>query len=165
MIRTPPNSFSMTNCGIVRNTIIICAAFWRKVIDSHSGMSSLGRLYGFLPLTIASEDELEFAEDELMAIADDKLVAGEKFAVSLKGLIWFFVFCSRDSVNEFIGVNCLSNKFSALVSENAPKNAMINRILRCMLAGFYCHRIFSLDPSPSALDDASPQLSFRTGGV
>lgn len=135
-------------------------------------MSSLGRLYGFLPLTIASEDELEFAEDELeiaedelMAIADDKLVAGEKFAVSLKGLIWFFVFCSRDSVNEFIGVNCLSNKFSANVTENVPKIAMINRILRCMLAGFYCHRIFSLDPSPSALDDANQQLSFRTGGV
>lgn len=118
-------------------------------MESHNGMRALGKLYGFLPLTIATEDELEVAEDELRiaedelevaedevkAIADDKLAAGRSAAVSLKELICFFVFCSRDSVNEFIGVNCLSNGSSACAAENVPKNAMINRILRYMDLG------------------------------
>lgn len=115
--------------------MIICAAFCRKDMESHNGMRALGKLYGFLPLTIATEDELEVAEDELKAIADDKLVAGRSAAVSLKELIWFFVFCSRDSVNEFIGVNCLSKGSSACAAENVPKIAMINRILKYMDLG------------------------------
>lgn len=120
------------------------------VIESHSGMSSLGRLYGFgLPLTDDAEflagaaedvakcsDELDtfagVAEDEFASVSEDELVAEKTVAVSLKELIWGLDFGSKDSVNEFIGVNCLSNKSSASVAENAPKIAMINRIFVCI---------------------------------
>ena len=44
----PPISFSMTNSVDVRNTMIFCAAFWRMDMEFHNGMSSSGKLYGFL---------------------------------------------------------------------------------------------------------------------
>ena len=47
-MRTPPSSFSITNCGEVRNTMIIWPAFWRMDMEFHNGMSSSGKLYGFL---------------------------------------------------------------------------------------------------------------------
>ena len=72
---------------------------------------------------------------ELFArVVEDELAAERAVAVSLKELIWGLDFSSKDSVNEFIGVNCLSNKSSAIAAENAPKNAMINRIFMHM----YC---------------------------
>ena len=115
--------------------MIICAAFWRKVIESHSGMSLSGRLYGFgLLFAWAAELFARVVEDEIACVPEDELVAGKAVAVSLKELIWGLDFSSKDSVNEFIGVNCLSNKSSAIAAENAPKNAMINRIFMRM----YC---------------------------
>ena len=117
----------MTNCDVVRNTMIICAAFWRKVIESHSGMRASGRLYGFGLL-------FAWAAELFARVVEDELAAERAVAVSLKELIWGLDFSSKDSVNEFIGVNCLSSKSSAKAAENAPKIAMINRIFMRM----YC---------------------------
>ena len=115
--------------------MIICAAFWRKVIESHSGMILSGRLYGFgLLFAWAAELFARVVEDEIACVPEDELVAGKTVAVSLKELIWGLDFSSKDSVNEFIGVNCLSSKSSAKAAENAPKIAMINRIFMRM----YC---------------------------
>ena len=82
---TPPSSFSITNCGEVRNTMIIWPAFWRMDMEFHKGMSSSGKLYGFLPdLAKLDEDctvvdELEvarFAELDESGVADELLTAG-----------------------------------------------------------------------------------------
>jgi hypothetical protein len=60
--------------------MIICAAFWRKVIESHSGMSLSGRLYGFgLPFSWAAELFASAVEEELASV--------KTVAVSLKELI------------------------------------------------------------------------------
>jgi len=66
VMSTPPSSFSITNCDEVRNTMIIWAAFWRMDMEFHKGMSSSGRLYGFLP-DFATLDEDCDALDELDA--------------------------------------------------------------------------------------------------
>ena len=148
-------------------------------MESHNGMSSSGKLYGFgLPLTcvlfsaffveafddadfstvaesgedsavctIVSDElakaavfELSWAIDELDNSADELIYGMEEFickiVVSITKLICFLLFCGKDSVNEFIGENCFSDTSSANVVENAPKIAMINKILRYMLAGY-----------------------------
>jgi len=64
-MRTPPSSFSITNCGEVRNTMIIWPAFWRMDMEFHKGMSSSGKLYGFLP-DLATLDEDCTVVDELL---------------------------------------------------------------------------------------------------
>ena len=88
-MRTPPSSFSIMNCGEVRNTMIIWPAFWRMDMEFHKGMSSSGKLYGFLPdLATLDEDctvvdELEvarfvesFARVAELEVADELLTAG-----------------------------------------------------------------------------------------
>ena len=97
-MRTPPSSFSIMNCGEVRNTMIIWPAFWRMDMEFHKGMSSSGKLYGFLPdLATLDEDctvvdelevtrfvesfarvaELEVAEElDVARVADELLTAG-----------------------------------------------------------------------------------------
>ena len=84
MMSTPPSSFSITNCGEVRNTMIIWPAFWRMDMEFHKGMSSSGKLYGFLPdLATLDEDctvvdELEVARfvESFARVADELLTAG-----------------------------------------------------------------------------------------
>ena len=84
MMRTPPSSFSIMNCGEVRNTMIIWPAFWRMDMEFHKGMSSSGKLYGFLPdLATLDEDctvvdELEVARfvESFARVADELLTAG-----------------------------------------------------------------------------------------
>ena len=71
-----------------------------------------------------SADELVYSEDELVCEID--------VVVSIIKLICVLFFCGKDSVNEFIGENCFSDTSSANVVENAPKIAMINKILRYM---------------------------------
>ena len=83
-MRTPPSSFSIMNCGEVRNTMIIWPAFWRMDMEFHKGMSSSGKLYGFLPdLATLDEDctvvdELEVARfvESFARVADELLTAG-----------------------------------------------------------------------------------------
>jgi hypothetical protein len=88
-------------------------------------MSLSGRLYGFGLL-------FAWAAELFARVVEDELAAERAVAVSLKGLICGLDFSSKDSVNEFIGVNRLSYKSSAIAAENAPRNAIINRILVCM---------------------------------
>ena len=139
-------------------------------MDSQSGISTTGKLYGFGFLladgadfdaaeserlkAIGATDELSrfvgafarFAElDELKATEELKAarvvaaldnpaeLSGERdVVVSIIKLICVLFFCGKDSVNEFIGENCFSDTSSANVVENAPKIAMINKILRYM---------------------------------
>lgn len=124
-------------------------------IEFHKGMSSSGKLYGFglLWMRVLScagfAESLETAVFELSKVADklsdsadelvyseDELVCEIDVVVSIIKLICVLFFCGKDSVNEFIGKNCFSDTSSANVVENAPKIAMINKILRYMLAGY-----------------------------
>jgi len=118
------------------------------VIEFHNGIRSSGKLYGFgLPVmgvlfsvvfvelleVAASElsratDELENSIDELMGCAEE-FVCESVVVVSIIKLICFLLFCGKDSVNEFIGEKFFSNTSSANVVENAPKIAMMKRIL------------------------------------
>ena len=77
-------------------------------------------------------DELENSADELTCCAEELIC---KTVVSITKLICFLFFCGKDSVNEFIGEKCFSDTSSANVVENAPKIAMINKILRYMFRG------------------------------
>ena len=80
-------------------------------------------------------DELRNSADELV-YNEDELICEIDVVVSIIKLICVLFFCGKDSVNEFIGEKCFSDTSSANVVENAPKIAMINKILRYMLAGY-----------------------------
>ena len=95
--------------------------------DSGNAVDKLARTAALELLKVA--DELDNSADELVGSAEE-LVGEREVVVSIIKLIC--VLCGKDSVNEFMGVNRLSNKSSAKTAENAPKNAMINRIFVCM---------------------------------
>ena len=91
------------------------------------------------------EDELNGAaldncaladEDCTIMAAEDCAIAEEdcaKLAESLMALIGEMICCLTESANGFMRVKRLSGEPSEWAIEKAPKNAMINKILRYML--------------------------------
>ena len=85
----------------------------------------------------AALDNCALADEDCTIIADEDCAIAEedgaKLAESLMARIGEMVCCLTESANGFMRVKRLSGEPSEWAIEKAPKNAMINKILRYML--------------------------------